>query len=211
MLVLLAFVILLIFVIAYMYYKVAHFFVSAAPFAIAAILGSSTQRINGWLVFFLWLIVFYSLSSYPAIRRGIAFACAALCSGFIEMTVMLFFGSKLPESGLTLSLILSAIMLAFTGCSLVADYKKMNPFCIDITDTIRLPLKIQWIMAAVCYGFGVTVAVSNGFTRGGMVPSQDGIGYIIAQIILWTVSGIGAYYMESRGEMEETLSQYCDC
>lgn len=210
MLVMLVFVGLAILFIAYMYCKVAHFFVSAAPFAIAAILGSTVQGMKGWLVFFLWLIVFYSLSSYPAIRRGIAFACAALCSGFMEMTVMLFFGSKLPESGLMLSLILSAILLAFTGCSLVADYRKMNPFCIDITELIHLPQKVQWIIAAVCYGFGVTVAVSNGFTRGGMVPSQDGIGYITAQIILWTLSGIGAYFMESRGEMEKTLAEYCD-
>lgn len=210
MLLLLAFVIFLIYLIAYMYYKVAHFFVSAAPFAIAAILGSSAQRMNGWLVFFIWLIVFYSLSSYPSIRRGIAFACAALCSGFIEMTVMLFFGSKLPDSGLVLSLILSAIMLAFTGCSLIADYNKMQPFCIDITKRIHLPIKAQYAIASICYGFGVTVAISNGFTRGGMVPSQDGIGYITAQIILWVASGIGAYYMESRGEIDKVLSRYCD-
>ena len=210
MLVLLVFVVLLILLIAYMYYKVAYFFVSAAPFAIAAILGSSAQRVNGWLVFFIWLMVFYSLSSYPAIRRGIAFACAALCSGFIETTVMLFFGSKLPESGLVLSLILSAIMLAFTGCSLIADYEKMDPFCIDITKTIHLPFKVQCAIAALCYGFGITVAFSNGFTRGGMVPSQDGIGYITAQIILWAVSGIGAYYMESRGDIDKVLSKYCD-
>ncbi len=180
-----------------LFFLVAEIFMTAAPFALAAMIGLSAQRMNGWLLFFIWIVVMYSLSSYPTIRRGIAFASAALLSVFIEMPARMLLRGSLHEGTLGLSIVLMAIMLIFACGSLVADYGKMEPFCFGLNNILYLPPRIQYAIAGACYGFGVTSAFAIGFTDGGLVKSQTGFWFVLIQWVIWIVTGVITYLLQA--------------
>ena len=180
-----------------LFFLVAEIFMTAAPFALAAMIGLSAQRMNGWLLFFIWVVVMYSLSSYPTIRRGIAFASAALLSVFIEMPAKMLLRGSMQEGTLGLSFVLMIIMLVFACGSLVADYNKMDPFCLGLNNILYLPAKVQYAIAGACYGFGVMSAFAIGFTDGGLVKSQTGFWFVLIQWVIWIATAVITYLLQT--------------
>lgn len=171
--------------------------VTAAPFAMAALLGIS----YGWAAFFISLVILYSLCSYPGIRTAVVVLAISMASWMIIQIPSMFFLNDAIKNPWLLSFVKLAIGLVCLVKAVGHDFRNMDAFCIPLSSFLKIPTVIQRIIAAVLFGAGIALLISFCFFG---ILGNNLTSYVIEWILL-IVASVGAYFL--LGAMDKAVEE----
>ena len=169
--------------------------VTAAPLAMAALLGIS----YGWAAFFISLVILYSLCSYPKIRMAVVVLAISMASWVIIQIPSMFFLNDAIKNRWLLSFVKLAIGLACMVKAVGHDFQNMDAFCIPLSSFLKIPMVAQRVIAAILFGAGIMLLVSFCFFG---ILGNNLTSYIIEWVLLIAAS-IGAYFL--LGAIDQTV------
>lgn len=161
--------------------------VTAAPFAMAALLGLS----YGWAAFFISLVILYSLYSYPEIRMAVVVLAISMASWAIIQIPSMFFLNDAIQNPWLLSFVKLAIGLFCLVKAVGHDFQNIDAFCIPLSSFLKIPPVVQRIIAAILFGFGIMLLITFCFFG---ILGNDLTSYIIEWVLLIAAS-IGSYFL----------------
>lgn len=172
---------------------VSTLFIKASPFALAALIGLSAQRVNGWLVFLFWLVLLYSLMSYDKLRKAIIFVSSAFCSYFFLFFLIGIIKKMFPASPFVQAISYAIITLACVVLSLRMD-ENSEYICINLAAHFKMPMLVQQIIASVLYGFSAALIFNVALSETTLVKTQDDLWFVVLQWVFFFIVGGATFF-----------------
>lgn len=182
------------------------FAVSAAPLALALLLGISAKQFGFLVNFAFWFVLLYSLSSYRKLRKAVIFVSTSILGSSIVMLFFILLKGLVPGSTIAVFLIKLIVAIGFVFVGLSIDNGKEMVFCINIARVMRIPKFVQRLIAAYMYGAGIQAILQ--FSLLDQVKNSTLLSVLIGWIIPLLVGAL-AFYVDGVSDGDLTDKNGC--